>query len=82
MAWRVASLSILYAPVCTLILYGFVVLEIDIPSFLGIFMLIIPSIVYVTARIGLVVLMLMSLLSLPPGAYDTVTWTKFIPHYK
>jgi len=81
-AWRVASLSIFSAPVYSLIFYACRDLRINLPSFLRMPMLTIALIVYVIARIGLIVLMLMSLRSLPPGAYDTVTWTKFIPHYQ
>jgi hypothetical protein len=35
---------------------------------------------YGIARVALLVLALMSLNSLPAGAYQTVSWTKFIPH--
>ncbi|KAG2343519.1 hypothetical protein BDR05DRAFT_301548 [Suillus weaverae] len=35
---------------------------------------------YIPARLTIIVLMMLSLRSLPPGAYDTVAWTKFIPH--
>ncbi|KAG1732835.1 hypothetical protein EDB19DRAFT_1246458 [Suillus lakei] len=35
---------------------------------------------YMFARVTTIVLMMLSLRSLPPGAYDTVAWTKFIPH--
>ncbi|KAG2034686.1 hypothetical protein BDR03DRAFT_1093575 [Suillus americanus] len=35
---------------------------------------------YVSARMTIIVLMFLSLRSLPPGAYDTVLWTQFIPH--
>ncbi|KAG2741492.1 hypothetical protein P692DRAFT_20752255 [Suillus brevipes Sb2] len=35
---------------------------------------------YVFSRITTFVLMFLSLRSLPPGAYDTVAWTEFIPH--
>ncbi|KAG1732798.1 hypothetical protein EDB19DRAFT_2026907 [Suillus lakei] len=35
---------------------------------------------YYFGRITTVVLMMLSLRSLPAGAYDTVAWTKFIPH--
>jgi len=82
MAWRVASLSIFCAPVYTLVLYSSFALNIYIPTFLARLMMITSSMVYVIARIGLIVLILMSLRSLPPGAYDTVPWTKFIPHYQ
>jgi hypothetical protein len=36
--------------------------------------------IYTFARTTLIVLMMLSLRSLPPGAYDTVAWNKFIPH--
>jgi hypothetical protein len=35
---------------------------------------------YITARITLLVQAFMSLRSLPPGAYETVYWTTYIPH--
>jgi hypothetical protein len=35
---------------------------------------------YIAARLILVVLIFLSFRSLPPGVYDTVAWTKFIPH--
>ncbi|KAG0695649.1 hypothetical protein DFH29DRAFT_813969 [Suillus ampliporus] len=40
----------------------------------------ISGLIYIYARITLVVLMILSLRSLPPGVYDIVAWTKFIPH--
>lgn len=42
---------------------------------------VITFIIYIVARVLLIVLILLSLLSLPPGVYDTVTWTKFVPHW-
>ncbi|KAG0702526.1 hypothetical protein DFH29DRAFT_982296 [Suillus ampliporus] len=41
---------------------------------------VISALIYIPARVTLVVLMMLSLRSLPPGVYDTVAWTKFIPH--
>jgi len=38
------------------------------------------AIYYVPARVSIIVLMFLSLVSLPPGAYDTVVWTKFFPY--
>lgn len=35
---------------------------------------------YAVARVTVIVLILMSFRSLPPGVYDAVSWTKFIPH--
>jgi hypothetical protein len=36
---------------------------------------------YISARLTIIVLMVLSLRSLPPGVYDTVAWTQFIPHW-
>jgi hypothetical protein len=36
--------------------------------------------IYCWARLALIVLMMLNLRSLPPGAYYTVAWNKFIPH--
>jgi hypothetical protein len=35
---------------------------------------------YIPARVSIIILMFLSLRSLPPGAYDTVVWTKFFPY--
>ncbi|KAG2356742.1 hypothetical protein BDR07DRAFT_1533932, partial [Suillus spraguei] len=35
---------------------------------------------YLFARFTIIVLMFLSLRSLPPGAYHTVVWSEFIPH--
>ncbi|KAG1814712.1 uncharacterized protein BJ212DRAFT_1432092 [Suillus subaureus] len=38
------------------------------------------AVYYIPARVSIIVLMMLSLRSLPPGTYDTVAWSKFIPH--
>ena len=38
------------------------------------------GILYIIARVVTLVLALTSLRDLPPGAFDTVHWTTFIPH--
>lgn len=35
---------------------------------------------YLLVRITIIVLMMMSFRSLPPGTYDTVAWSQYIPH--
>ncbi|KAG1741918.1 hypothetical protein EDD22DRAFT_921176 [Suillus occidentalis] len=35
---------------------------------------------YIPAHLTIIVLMMLSLRSLPPGAYDTVVWSEFIPN--
>ena len=95
-AWRVASLVILCVPFVTFVIFLIRVSYGPDPSISGLGQPIIllrqsdnfflmwgaASItIYIIARIGLIVLMFMSLRSLPPGVYDTVAWTEFIPHY-
>ena len=84
--WRIGSLAILCAPLSISLSYGYVALQKrwkrlpDISNFLIIAM-IVSSVVYIVARIGLMALMILSLRSLPPGAFATVSWTEFFPHY-
>ena len=47
---------------------------------LGIIVIILSSIIYIIARVTLLILALTSLRSLPAEAYQTVHWTTFIPH--
>jgi hypothetical protein len=78
--WRVASLTIFCAPISTAIFYCFVVLGwFDLAEFFFLIVLL-AGFAYIAARLTLIVLILLSFRSLPPGVYDTVAWTKFIPH--
>jgi len=36
---------------------------------------------YIASRVGLIVLIIYSFKSMPAGVYDTVDWTKYIPHF-
>jgi hypothetical protein len=82
--WRAASLAIVSAPVCFLLLLGYAFWGWDgVSTFDDAFGMYIPIItisIYIVARVVLIVLILMSFQSLPPGIYDTVAWTNFIPH--
>ncbi|KAJ8582550.1 hypothetical protein M405DRAFT_937709 [Rhizopogon salebrosus TDB-379] len=78
--WRVASLTILCAPISTPIFYCFVVLGWFDLAELFFLIVLLAGFAYIAARLTLIVLILLSFRSLPPGAYDTVAWTKFIPH--
>jgi hypothetical protein len=84
--WRIASLSITCLPMVTVIWVPVVKLvdEEKVPDWLtALFDIIIglgSPILYVLSRVALLVIALMSLRSLPPGAYETVHWTTFIPH--
>ncbi|KDQ55320.1 hypothetical protein JAAARDRAFT_133767, partial [Jaapia argillacea MUCL 33604] len=79
--WRVSAVTISSAP---LLLVGvFLFRDEPIEGFLGAvlaFLITAISLLYVIARITLLVLAFTSLRSLPPGAFETVYWTTFIPH--
>ena len=47
---------------------------------IAILSLIPAGLLYIIARVFTLVLALTSLRDLPPGAFDTVHWTTFIPH--
>ncbi|ESK86846.1 hypothetical protein Moror_3459 [Moniliophthora roreri MCA 2997] len=55
------------------------VIKVIFDFFVGITVLLLP-ILYITARIWLIVLALMALRDLPPSAYQAVQWLNFIPH--
>ncbi|KAG2343492.1 hypothetical protein BDR05DRAFT_300328 [Suillus weaverae] len=78
--WRTTSLGVICAPV---------VISLDTLSYMrhwktlkifGFPLGLIASLIYIAARVTLIVLMILSLRSLPTGVYDTVAWTRFIPH--
>jgi hypothetical protein len=87
--WRAASLAIVSAPVSILLLWGYVFWvdslgELNsafaISEMLAFLVPLASFFIYIVARIILIVLISMSFQSLPPGIYDTVAWTNFIPH--
>jgi hypothetical protein len=93
--WRAASLAIVSAPVSIFLLNSYAIWKghfwldhfwrdnswLDHFGEAIAFLVVFASFfTYVFARATLIVLILMSFRSLPPGIYDTVTWTKFIPH--
>jgi len=85
--WLELSLAVLFAPVSILLSYTYESLDSHLgclPSIIKIFFRITMAVscaMYIIARIGLIAYMLASLQWLSPGVYDTVAWTKFIPHY-
>jgi hypothetical protein len=82
--WRVASIAIAYS--FGVILSSYVMERLSIRFMFHNFVeskryaFVVLMIYYISARLTLIVLMMLSLRSLPPGAYDTVAWTQFIPH--
>ncbi|KAG1741718.1 hypothetical protein EDB19DRAFT_1850920 [Suillus lakei] len=82
--WRTASLVIVSTPVFVLLSFGLLILSRS-PSWRGgrdvaTLAIVTGAVIYIFARVTLLVLMLLSFQSLPSGVYDTVVWTKFIPH--
>jgi hypothetical protein len=82
--WHVASLAILCAPIPSLIYYCFMIpkwlSKLDVDGFFS-FVMLLAGFAYIAARLTLIGLIFLSFQSLPPGVYDTVTWTMFIPHF-
>ncbi|KAG1880137.1 hypothetical protein F4604DRAFT_520054 [Suillus subluteus] len=84
MLWRAASLGIAGAPILLF-------LDLEYGIWLGrnvreyryfiITFATISSVIYITARVTLILLMILSFRSLPLGVYYTVVWTQFIPHF-
>ncbi|KAG2111833.1 hypothetical protein DEU56DRAFT_935330 [Suillus clintonianus] len=84
MLWRAASISIACAPVlillhCVYLMWTFSFAYLG--GVIAVLLMFISTLIYIVARIMLIVLMIMSLRSLPLGVYDTVAWTTFIPHF-
>ncbi|KAG1730951.1 uncharacterized protein EDB91DRAFT_1155705 [Suillus paluster] len=82
--WHGASLAVLCIPLCIYILFcycSWLTFVDDYNAYFMVFTISISSLIYVAARITLIVLMMQSLQSLPPGVYDTVAWNKFVPHF-
>jgi hypothetical protein len=81
--WRVASIAILCVPMLTLIYYYYFEILRWSSQYQERFsnsVLPLPFVAYIVARFTLIVLILLSFRSLPSGVYDTVAWSKFIPH--
>jgi len=92
--WRASSAVIAISPVLLLLSFGYYHLwsskykyktrtSISVADVFLIFLVVLiffTYLIYIIARILLLVLMMLSFLSLPPSAYDTVAWTRFLPH--
>ena len=82
--WRVSSVAITAVPVYIPLMFALGVwlgnMDFDTADDIAGFSLIPAGLLYVIARAVTLVLALTSLRDLPPGAFDTVHWTTFIPH--
>ena len=82
--WRVSSVAITAVPIYMPLMMGLVawLLDMDFDTVANIFGYSIFPVgqLYIVAQAVTLVLALISLRDLPPGAFDTVHWTTFIPH--
>ena len=78
LAWRISSIAITAVPVY--IPVGFLLAAWVANNNLAYISILPAGILYVSARAVTLVLAFTSLRDLPPGAYETVPWTTFIPH--
>ena len=82
--WQISSATLTAVPAYIPLMYFLAIWLEDtdfdtIGSIFG-FSIIPAGILYIIARVFTLVLALTSLRDLPPGAFDTVHWTTFIPH--
>ena len=82
--WRVSSVAITAVPIYIPLIFGLdgwlEHMNFDTIGNVFGYSIIPASLLYVLARAVTLVLALTSLRDLPPGAFDTVHWTTFIPH--
>ncbi|KAJ7364214.1 hypothetical protein DFH08DRAFT_1016290 [Mycena albidolilacea] len=76
--WRSCSLSVTVIPI--LLLAIFLLIQIDFFVGLEPMLLFFFSLIYVLARIALLLLPFMVLRSLPPAVFTDVNWSVYIPH--
>jgi hypothetical protein len=82
MLWRVASVVTASTSVPCLLIFGSViVLHVVYDSWIVRLSVVTIGFIYIATRIMVIVLIFSSLRSLPPGVYDTVAWTMFVPHF-
>ena len=83
--WRISSAAITSLPIYIplVLLLGALLIEMDFKKsgyIIGYLGTISGGILYILARAVTLILAFASLRDLPPGAYETVHWTTFIPH--
>jgi hypothetical protein len=76
--WRISSVAITGVPQI-IVVFSFIDRSFRVPDIVSISLVLSP-ILYLLARVALLVLALMALRSLPHSALQTVQWITFIPH--
>jgi hypothetical protein len=75
--WRISAISVTGGPLLMGLFFGLTGRN----EKLGIIAFILVLILYIVARLALLVLSFMTLRSLPPGAFRAADWARFIPHF-
>ena len=78
--WRISSVAITAVPFYIPLMVFFIGIGSDIVVYTAFISILSGGVLYVIARASTLVLAFTSLRELPPGAFDTVHWTTFIPH--
>ena len=78
--WRISSVAITAVPIYIFLGLILTTLVDSMSSTADIILILPPVLLYILARAVTLVLAFISLKDLPPGAYETVHWTTFIPH--
>ncbi|KAG1769408.1 hypothetical protein EDD22DRAFT_167377 [Suillus occidentalis] len=79
--WRATSLMTASASLPLLLIFGWVILlDIKQDSWVVRWSVATIAFIYIATRLTVIVLIVLSLQSLPTGTYDVVAWTTFVPH--
>ena len=79
--WRISAISVTGGPLLIALFVALGAGRADIWETLGAIAFLLVLILYIVARLALLVLSFMTLRSLPPGAFRAADWVRFIPHF-
>jgi hypothetical protein len=78
--WRISAVSVTGGPLLMALFLTLLASDSG-PEILSEIAFVLVLILYIVARLALLVLSFMTLRSLPPGAFRVVDWARFIPHF-
>ena len=78
--WRISCVAITAVPIYMPLMFFFIGISGDIIGAIALISVFPAGMLYILARVFTLALAFTSLRGLPPGAFDTVHWTTFIPH--